>query len=619
MPSSHSSRASASTAANIAATTGSMPSARAAGTAARTTERASAATSVAQLEPGRDRGERRRHRDRPEQAEHRHGDARHAQPVQRALLTGGGGFRRSFLEPLVDVAHGVPFPGTIDPQRPTLRRAQRRGSTSAAVSPAPAAAVLPPASARRPPRLQRLMQSAMHRGWLSDSRLLELYPPFALDAYQGAGDRRRLAARAHPPAAERDLAQSWWRDVRRLPGPLADLIPALACARVFPGYAVWTRAMNIDFEHGGTDLELRFELPPEQGADPRRARRAGPLDPGLRLRLPPTDALHARVLNTVAIRPRGLATPGPRRHRRRSGPSNERPGASRAARRSRRGTQAAIGRRDPCLLLFAGAVAPSLAQPADAPPPPSPSPPSAQAAAQSIEPLSAADAPRYMRHLARELRVVLRDTPVEFTSVGREGLRLTIPAGGCSSSTPPRCRGDAQLRLDAWRWHSPARTGSAPGSRSPATRTRSAGGTERDADAAARATRSRSTSRRGVDAARMTTRGAGESELREKNEDSPAARQQPAGRDRAQAVSTIAREASLTRSPRAGGCARPTRRTCRRGRAASPSRRRPSSGSRGRRGCAGPASPSPASGARGVDVPLLVLGLDRRVRVRAGR
>jgi len=185
-----------------------------------------------------------------------------------------------------------------------------------------------------------------------------------------------------------------------------------------------------------------------------------------------------------------------------------------------------------CLLLFAGAVAPSLAQPADAPPPspssspPPPSPPSAHAAAQSIEPLSAADAPGYMRHLARELRVVLRDTPVEFTSVGREGLRLTIPAGWLFKLDATALRGDAQLRLDALAL-------ALAGPDGQRTRLAITGHTDslgrrelnetltlQRADAVAQYFATR-----GVDAARMTTRGAGESELREKNEDSPAARQ----------------------------------------------------------------------------------------------
>lgn len=42
---------------------------------------------------------------------------------------------------------------------------------------------------------------------------------------------------------------------------LADPIPALACLRLFPGYAVWTRSLKLDFRREArTDLELRFDF-----------------------------------------------------------------------------------------------------------------------------------------------------------------------------------------------------------------------------------------------------------------------------------------------------------------------------------------------------------------------
>lgn len=47
----------------------------------------------------------------------------------------------------------------------------------------------------------------------------------------------------------------------------ADPIAAIACARVFPDYDVWTRHLEIDFIHAGdSDLELRFELPTDTEA-----------------------------------------------------------------------------------------------------------------------------------------------------------------------------------------------------------------------------------------------------------------------------------------------------------------------------------------------------------------
>lgn len=44
---------------------------------------------------------------------------------------------------------------------------------------------------------------------------------------------------------------------------LADPIAALSCGKLFPGYAAWTRKLQIDFIRAGTtDLELRFDFPP---------------------------------------------------------------------------------------------------------------------------------------------------------------------------------------------------------------------------------------------------------------------------------------------------------------------------------------------------------------------
>ncbi|GFO72205.1 hypothetical protein BJAS_P2249 [Bathymodiolus japonicus methanotrophic gill symbiont] len=45
---------------------------------------------------------------------------------------------------------------------------------------------------------------------------------------------------------------------------LADPIAAMACTRIFPDYAVWTRSLHLDFRAQGlTDLELRFHIPAE--------------------------------------------------------------------------------------------------------------------------------------------------------------------------------------------------------------------------------------------------------------------------------------------------------------------------------------------------------------------
>ena len=45
---------------------------------------------------------------------------------------------------------------------------------------------------------------------------------------------------------------------------LADPIAALACAKRFPDYTVWTKSLKVDFLHpGNRDLQLRFEFPAE--------------------------------------------------------------------------------------------------------------------------------------------------------------------------------------------------------------------------------------------------------------------------------------------------------------------------------------------------------------------
>ncbi|MES9844321.1 MAG: DUF4442 domain-containing protein [Candidatus Sedimenticola sp. PURPLELP] len=49
---------------------------------------------------------------------------------------------------------------------------------------------------------------------------------------------------------------------------VADAVPALACARVFPKYSVWTRTLHLEFlREGRTDLELRFEMSSGQEAE----------------------------------------------------------------------------------------------------------------------------------------------------------------------------------------------------------------------------------------------------------------------------------------------------------------------------------------------------------------
>jgi acyl-coenzyme A thioesterase PaaI-like protein len=160
----------------------------------------------------------------------------------------------------------------------------------------------------RMPLMQRFMRFIASSGIVSDANLLELYPPFM------------------PMRIKVLEITAGWRSVRillplnarsRNPGgvmfggyqaALADPIAALACARIFPGYSVWTRAMTIAFDHGGnSDLEMRFSLTPEQEAVVRiELERDGRSTPTFEYGYFRKDGVRCTVIrNTVAIRPRG--------------------------------------------------------------------------------------------------------------------------------------------------------------------------------------------------------------------------------------------------------------------------------------------------------------------------
>ena len=158
------------------------------------------------------------------------------------------------------------------------------------------------------PLMQRFMRFMARSGIIPDARLLELYPPF------------------RPMRIKVLEISAGWRSVRillplnatsRNPGgvmfggyqaALADPIAALACARIFPGFSVWTRAMTISFDHGGnSDLEMRFTLTPGQEEEIRmRLETEGRATPTFEYGYFRKDGVQCTVIrNTVAIRPRG--------------------------------------------------------------------------------------------------------------------------------------------------------------------------------------------------------------------------------------------------------------------------------------------------------------------------
>lgn len=144
--------------------------------------------------------------------------------------------------------------------------------------------------------------------FLSEARRLELYPPFLvmrIKVLEMSDNWRHIRIRLPLNSFSRNLGGTMFGGSQ---AALADPIAALACARVFPGYSVWTRAMEIDFHKGGdTDLELRFDLSAEQeaviAAELAAQGRATPtFEYGFYLKNGTRCSL---IRNTVAIRPKG--------------------------------------------------------------------------------------------------------------------------------------------------------------------------------------------------------------------------------------------------------------------------------------------------------------------------
>lgn len=145
-------------------------------------------------------------------------------------------------------------------------------------------------------------------GFLSDRRRLELYPPFwfmRIKVLELADGWRRVRIRLPLNALSRNISGAMFGGSQ---AALADPIAALACVRIFPGYAVWTRALQLDFmREGTTDLELRFEFDAALEAAIRTelsdvGRSTPCFEYGFHLA---DGTLCTRVHCTVAIRPKG--------------------------------------------------------------------------------------------------------------------------------------------------------------------------------------------------------------------------------------------------------------------------------------------------------------------------
>lgn len=154
----------------------------------------------------------------------------------------------------------------------------------------------------------KFMRFMSRSGILSDARLLELYPPFRpmrIKVLEIADGWRAVRILLPLNAMSRNPGGVMFGGYQ---AALADPVAALACARIFPGFSVWTRAMSISFDHGGnSDLEMRFSLTLEQEAQIRiELEREGRSTPSFEYGYFRKDGVRCTVVrNTVAIRPRG--------------------------------------------------------------------------------------------------------------------------------------------------------------------------------------------------------------------------------------------------------------------------------------------------------------------------
>jgi acyl-coenzyme A thioesterase PaaI-like protein len=158
---------------------------------------------------------------------------------------------------------------------------------------------------RRPFNLMRTIAQAR---WLPEARRLEWFPPFWLmriRVLELSDQWRRVRILLPLTAISRNAGGNMYGGFQ---ASLADPIPALACLRLFPGHSIWTRRLQLDFRHEGrTDLELRFEVDPEQEAQIHADLAArGRSNPCFKYGFYMVDgSLSTVVHNTVAIRPRG--------------------------------------------------------------------------------------------------------------------------------------------------------------------------------------------------------------------------------------------------------------------------------------------------------------------------
>ena len=151
----------------------------------------------------------------------------------------------------------------------------------------------------------RLLQRAR---FLSPRHRLEWYPPFLfmrVKVLEMDADWNMLRLQLPLTLFSKNMGGSMFGGYQ---SAIADPVAAIACARQFPGYSVWTRKLSLDFEYpGNSHLELRFNFPEAIKEQIRLdLDRKGRSNPEFEYGLFTEDGvLCTRVVCQVAIRPNG--------------------------------------------------------------------------------------------------------------------------------------------------------------------------------------------------------------------------------------------------------------------------------------------------------------------------
>ena len=144
--------------------------------------------------------------------------------------------------------------------------------------------------------------------FLSSRQRIEWYPPFRMmgvKVIELDDNWDRVCLRLPLTAFSRNMGDSMFGGYQ---AAVADPVAAIACARQFPGFSVYTRSLELEFEHpGNTDLELRFEFDAQVKARIRAdLERKNRSTPEFEYGLFRSDGVRCtRVYCRVALRPRG--------------------------------------------------------------------------------------------------------------------------------------------------------------------------------------------------------------------------------------------------------------------------------------------------------------------------